>query len=87
MIRIIHLTIVIHKNYLNKIKKCVIFFKNIGVADTEITANFLMKSMKINFHKANKKFSLIFKILGVANTEKNADFFIYKMKITKNKTQ
>jgi hypothetical protein len=58
-----------------------------GVANTEITANFLMKSMKINFHKANKKFALIFKILGVANMDKNADFFIYKMKIIKNKTQ
>jgi hypothetical protein len=85
MIRIIHLLIVIHKKYLNKIKKCVIFFKKMGVANTEITANFLMKS--INFLKENKKFALIFKILGVANMGKNADFFIYKMKIIKNKTQ
>ena len=56
-----------------------------GVANTEITANFLMKS--INLLKENKKFALIFKILGVANMDKNADFFIYKMKIIKNKTQ
>ena len=87
MIRIIHLTIVIHKKYLNKIKKSVIFFKNMGVADTEITANFIMKSIKINFLKLNKKFALILEILGVANMEKNADFFIYKMKIIKNKTK
>ena len=56
-----------------------------GVANTEITANFLMKS--INLLKENKKFALIFKILGVANMDNNADFFIYKMKIIKNKTQ
>lgn len=87
MIRVIHLTIVIHKECLNKIKKSVIFFKNMDVADTEITANFLMKSIKINFLKPNKKFALILEILGVANMEKNADFFIYKMKIIKNKTK